>query len=74
MTLDDWLKQDRNLADQLKVIEGLCSALNEAHESGNVDADVSVETAQIFGKSLPFPVDRRAEHLDRHRFDANETI
>jgi hypothetical protein len=36
MTLDDWLKQDRNLADQLKVIEGLCSALNEAHESGNV--------------------------------------
>src|SRR5258706_4246881 len=36
MTLEDWLKQDRNLADQLKVIEGLCSALNEAHESGNV--------------------------------------
>src|SRR5258706_833771 len=36
MTLDDWLKQDRNLADQLRVIEGLCSALNEAHESGNV--------------------------------------
>jgi cytoskeletal protein RodZ len=36
MTLDDWLKQDRNLADQLRVIEGLCGALNEAHESGNV--------------------------------------
>ena len=36
MTLEDWLKQDRNLADQLKVIEGLCGALNEAHESGNV--------------------------------------
>ena len=33
MTLDDWLKQDRNLADQLKVIEGLCSALNQAHDA-----------------------------------------
>lgn len=36
MTLEDWLKQDRNLADQLKVIEGLCSALNQAHENGDV--------------------------------------
>lgn len=36
MTLEDWLKQDRNLADQLKVIEGLCSALNQAHESRDV--------------------------------------
>ncbi|MFI5007895.1 MAG: hypothetical protein ACHQKZ_10670, partial [Solirubrobacterales bacterium] len=36
MTLEDWLKQDRNLADQLKVIEGLCSALNQAHENRDV--------------------------------------
>ena len=36
MTLEDWLKQDRNLADQLKVIEGLCSALNGAHQRREV--------------------------------------
>jgi hypothetical protein len=36
MTLDDWLKQERTLADQLKVIEGLCSALNEGHQRGSV--------------------------------------
>jgi hypothetical protein len=36
MTLEDWLKQDRNLADQLKVIEGLCSALNAAHQRRDV--------------------------------------
>lgn len=36
MTLEDWLKQDRSLADQLKVIEGLCNALNQAHEGRDV--------------------------------------
>jgi hypothetical protein len=36
MTLEDWLKQDRDLADQLKVIEGLCSALNAAHQRREV--------------------------------------
>jgi len=36
MTLEDWLKQDRGLADQLKVIEGLCSALNGAHQRREV--------------------------------------
>ncbi len=61
MTLEDWLKQDRNLADQLKVIEGLCSALNEAHESGNV-----YRALRSFGgdfrlalAALPGPRDRR---------------
>jgi serine/threonine-protein kinase len=34
MNLDAWLRQDHSLADQLKVIEGLCRALNEAHERG----------------------------------------
>ena len=36
MTLEEWLKQDRGLADQLKVIEGLCSALNGAHQRREV--------------------------------------
>jgi len=36
MTLDDWLKQDRGLADQLKAIEGLCQALNDAHQRREV--------------------------------------
>lgn len=36
MTLEDWLKQDRSLADQLKVMEGLCSALNEGHQRGSL--------------------------------------
>lgn len=36
MTLEDWLKQDRGLADQLKVMEGLCSALNEGHQRGSL--------------------------------------
>jgi hypothetical protein len=36
MNLDSWLKQDHSLADQLKVMEGLCSALNGGHQRGNV--------------------------------------
>ncbi len=36
MNLEAWLKQDRSLADQLKVIEGLSRALNEAHARGVV--------------------------------------
>jgi hypothetical protein len=31
MNLEAWLKQDRSLPDQLKVMEGICDALNEAH-------------------------------------------
>jgi hypothetical protein len=34
MNLEGWLKQDRSLADQLKVMEGLCSALNDGHQRG----------------------------------------
>jgi Protein kinase domain len=34
MNLEAWLRQDHTLADQLKVIEGLCLALNEAHGRG----------------------------------------
>jgi serine/threonine-protein kinase len=45
MTLEDWLKQERTLADQLKVIEGLCSALNEGHQRGSVHR--SLEPAKI---------------------------
>jgi len=31
MNLEAWLKQERSLPDQLKVMEGICDALNEAH-------------------------------------------
>jgi outer membrane biosynthesis protein TonB len=34
MNLEAWLKQERSLPDQLKVIEGICDALNEAHGRG----------------------------------------
>lgn len=34
MRLEAWLKQDRSLPDQPKVMEGVCSALNEAHGRG----------------------------------------
>jgi serine/threonine protein kinase len=34
MNLEAWLKQDRSLPDQLKVMEGICDALNEAHGRG----------------------------------------
>ena len=46
MTLDDWLKQERTLADQLKVIEGLCSALNEGHQRGSVHRGLEPSTRQ----------------------------
>src|SRR5215468_11250979 len=36
MNLEAWLGQDHSLPDQLKVIEGLCSALNDAHARGTV--------------------------------------
>lgn len=34
MNLEAWLKQSRSLGDQLKVVEGLCDALNDAHFRG----------------------------------------
>src|SRR5262245_46606028 len=34
MNLEAWLRQDHSLADQLKVIEGLCLALNDDHGRG----------------------------------------
>jgi hypothetical protein len=49
MNLEAWLRQDHSLGDQLKVIEGLCHALNEAHGRGAVHrgldpANVEVES------------------------------
>jgi len=34
MNLEAWLKEDHPLGDQLKVMEGICEALNEAHQKG----------------------------------------
>ncbi|HXB56701.1 MAG TPA: hypothetical protein VN461_18170, partial [Vicinamibacteria bacterium] len=45
MNLDAWLRQDHSLAEQLKVIEGLCSALNDAHKKGTVHR--SLEPSKI---------------------------
>ena len=49
MNLEAWLRQNHTLSDQLKVIEGLCRALNEAHERGAIHrgldpANVEVES------------------------------
>jgi len=33
-SLEAWLRQDRSLADQLRVVEGLAGALSHAHEQG----------------------------------------
>ena len=45
MNLDAWLRQDHSLAEQLKVIEGLCGALNDAHKRGTVHR--SLEPSKI---------------------------
>jgi hypothetical protein len=34
MNLEAWLKEDHPLGDQLKVMEGICDALNDAHSKG----------------------------------------
>lgn len=47
MTLEDWLKQDRSLADQLKVVEGLCSALNEGHQRGALHRGLGPGTIEV---------------------------
>jgi hypothetical protein len=47
MTLEDWLKQDRTLADQLKVVEGLCSALNDGHQRGDVHRGLEPGTIEV---------------------------
>jgi hypothetical protein len=36
MTLESWLKQEKSFQEQLKMMEGLCSALNEAHGRGSL--------------------------------------
>jgi serine/threonine protein kinase len=47
VTLEDWLKQDRSLADQLKVVEGLCSALNEGHQRGALHRGLAPATIEV---------------------------
>ena len=49
MTLEDWLKQDRSLADQLKVMEGLCSALNEGHQRGSLHRGLEPANIEVDG-------------------------
>jgi len=36
MSLESWLKQEKSFQEQLKVMEGLCAALNEAHGRGTL--------------------------------------
>ena len=50
MTLEDWLKQDRSLADQLKVMEGLCSALNEGHQRGSLHRGLEPANVEVNGE------------------------
>jgi hypothetical protein len=52
MTLEDWLKQDRTLADQLKVVEGLCSALNDGHQRGDVHRGLAPGTIEVESDGL----------------------
>jgi hypothetical protein len=47
MNLDAWLRQDHSLADQLKVIEGLCRALNEAHERGVIHRGLDPSRVEV---------------------------
>jgi serine/threonine protein kinase len=49
VTLEDWLKQDRSLADQLRVVEGLCSALNEGHQRGSLHRGLEPGTIEVAG-------------------------
>ena len=65
MNLEAWLRQDHSLRDQLKVIEGLSRALNEAHARGVIHralepANVEVDTdgrcqlsSAVTGSSAP---------------------
>ena len=53
MTLEDWLKQDRNLADQLKVMEGLCSALNEGTRGDRCTVASSPPTSRWTATARP---------------------
>ena len=47
MNLDAWLRQDHALPDQLKVIEGLCRALNEAHERGVIHRGLDPSNVEV---------------------------
>ena len=50
MTLEDWLKQDSSLADQLKVMEGLCGALNEGHHRGSLHRGLDPANIEVNGE------------------------
>jgi serine/threonine-protein kinase len=47
MHLDAWMRQDHSLADQLKVIEGLCRALNEAHSRGVIHRGLDPSRVEV---------------------------
>jgi serine/threonine-protein kinase len=47
MNLEAWLRQDHSLADQLKVIEGLCHALNEGHGRGVIHRGLDPSNVEV---------------------------
>ncbi len=47
MNLEAWLRQDHSLPDQLKVIEGLSRALNEAHARGVVHRSLEPRNVEV---------------------------
>jgi hypothetical protein len=49
MKLDAWLKQNRSLADRLRVVERLAQALNEVHDHGEPLAALQPENVDVAG-------------------------
>jgi hypothetical protein len=47
MNLAAWLRQDHSLSDQLKVIEGLCRALNEEHARGVIHRGLDPSNVEV---------------------------
>jgi serine/threonine protein kinase len=47
MNLKEWLYRSHTPAEQLKVLEGVCSALHEAHSRGEIRNGIGPENVQI---------------------------
>lgn len=47
MNLEDWLKEDHGLAEQLEVIEGLCIALENVHHRGALQRSLSPANVDV---------------------------
>jgi Protein kinase domain len=74
MNLESWLKQDRPFQEQLRVMQGLCSALNEAHTRGTLHRGLDPSRIDVLADGTCDLSDALRAEPSAPRYRAPETL